>query len=508
MKKIIFLIVIIFYCNSLIAQESKLPVFVTDSLDNYIATAMTKWQIPGLSVAIVKDGKVILAKGYGVKNVGSNDPVDENTLFMIGSNTKAFTATAITMLQDEGLLNLNDKVRKWMPEFKLKDPLASNEIIIADLLSHRIGFETFQGDFTYWSSNLSRAEVIHKMGLIDAPYGFRTKYGYCNAAFLTAGELIPKVTGKSWEGTIKEKILSPLKMNRTLTLSTDFKTASNIALPYTIVDDKLTELPFFNIDNLAPAGSISSSAMEMSVWLLAQIDSGKIDSEQVIPKDAILALRNPYSIVRINPRDKQQNHFTLYGLGFDISDYNGKIVYGHTGGVDGFLSSVMFIPEEKLGVVVLTNTDQNYLFGSLRDQIRDAFLGLPYQNLSENFLAEFNKDKIKTKAKIDSLKKVIQLNNKPALPLEEYTGIYTNKLYGDIEIKLEDKNLNIYFSHHPDMVGKLEHIQNDNYLCTYSNPSMGIEEIPFKIENNKVIGFTLHVAGFIETTPYEFKKKQ
>jgi len=258
-----------------------------------------------------------------------------------------------------------------MPEFKLKDSLASNEIIIADLMSHRIGFETFQGDFTYWTSNLSRADVIHKMALIDALYSFRTKWGYCNAAFLTAGELIPKITGKSWEETVKEKILTPLKMNRTLMLSQEFKTASNAAFPFTIVNDKLTELPIPYIDNLAPAGSISSCVKDMATWLMVQL-----------------------------------------------------------------------------------------------------------------------------------------LFNKPSFSLENYTGTYTNEVYGDIAIKLEKNNLNIYFSHHPNLIGKLEHLKNDGFLCTYSNPTMGIVEIPFKVENEKVTGLTLRVADFVEFTPSIFVKNK
>ncbi len=508
MKKSVFLITFVFYLCTLTAQESKFPVFVTDSLENYITRGMTKWRIPGLSVAIVKDGKVLFIKGFGITRIGSKEPVDANTLFMIGSNTKAFTATTIAMLQEEGKLSLYDKVQKWMPEFKLKDSLASNEIIIADLMSHRIGFETFQGDFTYWTSNLSREEVIHKMSLINGLYGFRTKWGYCNAAFLTAGELIPRITGKSWEETVKEKILAPLKMNRTLMLSKELKRASNAAFPYTIVDDILTELPVPDIDNLAPAGSISSCAKDMATWLLVQLDEGKVDSIQVIPEKAIQAIRMPYSIRGIDPRDKQETHFYLYGLGLAINDRNGKLVYSHTGGVDGFLSSVMFIPEEKIGIVVLTNTDQNNFFQDLTNEICDAFLGLPYQDYSDKSLDIFKKNNNKSKVKIDSLRNVVKLFNKPSFSLENYTGTYTNEVYGDIAIKLEKNNLNIYFSHHPDLIGKLEYLKNEIFLCTYSNPEMGIVEIPFKVENDKISGLTLRVADFIEFTPYIFVKNK
>jgi hypothetical protein len=267
-------------------------------------------------------------------------------------------------------------------------------------------------------------------------------------------------------------------------------------------------LPIPYIDNLAPAGSISSCAKDMATWLLAQLNEGNVDSIQVIPEKAIQTIRMPYSIMGIDARDKQETHFYLYGLGLQINDRNGKLVYSHTGGVDGFLSSVMFIPEEKIGIVVLTNTDQNNFFQNLTDEIRDAFLGLPYQDYSDKSFDIFKKYINKSNAKVDSLRNVVKLFNKPSVSLENYTGTYTNEVYGDIAIKLEKNNLNIHFSHHPDLIGKLGYLKNDIFLCTYSNPEMGIVEIPFKVENDKVSGLTLRVADFVEFTPYIFVKNK
>ena len=208
--------------GGLYAQNDTVPHFVKDSLDAYTEKALTDWQIPGVAVCVIKNGKVVVMKGYGVKELGTNDKVDENTLFMIGSNTKAFTATALAMLDIEKKLSLDDKVTKWIPEFKLDNKAAGEQAIIRDLLCHRIGFRTFQGDFTYWTSDLSRKQVIEKMSHIKAEYPFRTKWGYTNAAFLTAGEIIPRATGISWEDFLKEKIFIPLGMNNTLALSKDF----------------------------------------------------------------------------------------------------------------------------------------------------------------------------------------------------------------------------------------------------------------------------------------------
>lgn len=506
MKRLLFLALAL-AALTVQAQDAKLPAFITDSLDTYIKTAMKDWNVPGLSVGIVKDGKVVFMKGYGVKETGKKDGVDENTLFMIGSNTKAFTATALTILETEKKLSVNDKVTKWLPAFKLNDELAAKEVTLTDLLSHQIGFETFQGDFTYWGSSLTREDVIRRMALVKAPYSFRKKWGYCNAAYTAAGEVIPSATGKSWEETVKEKILQPLKMDRTLMLSTEFASAKNAAVPHTIWKNNLSRIPNYNIDNLAAAASMSSSAKDMCNWLMAQIDGGKFENRQAISRDAIMATWKPYAIRRFDPRSTVKTHFYLYGLGFVISDRDGKVVVSHSGAVDGFLSSVTIVPEEKLGIVILTNTDQNSLYQNLADEIRDAFLGLPYTGFSKKAVKGFNDEAAATNKWLDSLNQVVAKRHQPATELKNFTGKFTNELYGDIEIKPDNQNLMIHFSNHPGMTGKLEHLKDNNFLCTYSNTTMGIREIPFTLENGKVTGLTLTVADWLEFTPYQFVRK-
>lgn len=512
MKKLIQKISFLLFLTCIIsiatveAQERKLPVFITDSLDNYIKTAIADWNIPGAAVAVVKDGNVVFMKGYGVTEAGGKEPVDENTLFMIGSNTKAFTATALSILQESGQMSMNDKVIRWMPEFRLRDSLATADLRICDLLSHRIGFETFQGDFTYWTSNLTRAQIIGKMALIHAPYPIRTTWGYCNAAFVTAGELIPRITGRKWEEVVRDSILKPLQMDRTIIMSSEMKDVKNIAYPHTIIDNKIARVKYANLDNLAAAGSIVSSASDMSHWLLAQLAMGKYNNKQVIPSGALQTIRKPYSIITSDPADDRLSHFYLYGLGLSINDLNGEILYSHTGGVDGFLSCVMFMPEEQLGIVVLTNSDQNGLYNTLASEIRDSFLGLPFKNYSGRSLARFRMNQAESTRVLDSLRSIVALGNKPILPLSSFTGRYTNELYGDIFINIEKDQLVISFSNHPDMKAMLQYIDNNSFLCTYSNPEMGIVEMPFRLTDGKVSGLTLRVSDFVEFLPYEFQK--
>lgn len=505
--KYFFTLLLGIFSSSLFAQT--IPTFISDSLDMYIQREMKAWEIPGLSIGIVKDGKVLLVKGYGVKEIGKNEAVDENTLFMIGSNTKFFTATTLAMLEAGGHADLDDKVQRWMPTFALRDPLASKAVTITDLLSHRLGFETFQGDFTYWTSNLSRAEVIQRMGVIETPHPFRTQWGYCNAAFVTAGELVPRIIGQSWEKTVKDSILTPLNMTRTTMIHSELVGATNAARAHSYLNGSIQPIPYCNIDNLGPAGSMASSAAEMTHWLLAQLDNGKYEGKQVIPTLAIAAPRTPQSIIATDPRNARNTHFYLYGLGLGVNDRAGKLVYAHTGGVNGFFSSVLFVPEAQFGVVILTNSDQNYFFQNLTDVIQDAFLGLPYQDFSARSRQGFMAERAQTQSIHDSVLKVVNQHIASPVPLERYAGNYENEVYGTISITVAGDHLEMHFSHHPNLAARLDHIGNGEFLCTLSDPVMssGADFVPFHITKNKVTGFTLKVAPFIDSFIYEFKKK-
>src|SRR6185369_13284013 len=229
-----------------------------------------------------------------------------------------------------------------------------------------------------------RKEVIEKMSHIKATYPFRTISGYTNAAFLTAGEIIPKATGMQWEDFIKSKIFEPLEMKNTLALSKDFPNAANKCSPYTKAEGKLMKIPFCLIDNLAPAGSISSSVNDLSHWVMMQLDKGIYQGKQVVPASAIDQTRLAHSILGNNPNPLfNKAHFSLYGLGWGLEEYEGRLIVSHTGGVNGFVTSVTLLPEEKLGIVVLTNTDQNAFYEALKWEILDAYLKLPYRNYSK-----------------------------------------------------------------------------------------------------------------------------
>ena len=497
---------LLFSSISSIAQSDSIPVFVRDSLDVYTNRALSDWQIPGIAVCIIKNGKVVTMKGYGVTELGTNNKVDENTLFMIGSNTKAFTATALALLDAEKKLSLDDRVTKWIPDFKLDNKLAGEQAIIRDLLCHRIGFRTFQGDFTYWTSNLTRKEVIEKMSHIKAQYEFRTRFGYTNAAFLTAGEIIPRVTGKTWEEFIKERIFDPLGMSRTLALSKDIPNATNAAKAYTMADGKLMLIPYGIIDNLAPAGSISSSVNDMSKWVMMQLDNGRYNGQQVIPATAINQTRQPHSILGNGGSMYNKGHFSLYGLGWFLEEYSGRRIVSHTGGVNGFVTSVTLVPEEKLGIIIFTNTDKNEFYEALKWEILDAYLGNIYRNYSKVYLNITNTQRT-VRARTDKqFHDSASLDLKTELPLNEYTGNYFNDVYGNMKVVMEQNELRMRFSHHPNMYAKLESLGGNRFYATFSDPEFDKAVFPFHVENGKVKSVTVKVADFIEYNPYEFMK--
>jgi CubicO group peptidase (beta-lactamase class C family) len=502
-KKLSTLLLLLNVC---VAWAQEIPSFVKDSLDNYVQRALTDWKIPGAAVCVVKDGKVVVMKGYGVKEAGGNTKVDENTLFMIGSNTKAFTATALAMLDADKKLSLNDKVQQWLPDFKLYDPWVAKEAIIRDLLCHRLGFETFQGDFMYFDSDLSLQEIRERFAKVKPLYSFRSRWGYTNAAFMTAGEIIPKVTGRTWAQFVHDSIFVPLQMNSSLVISKDMVTASNKATAHTVVNGQIKKIPYGRLENMAPAGAISSSVNDLSHWALMQLDNGKYDNKQIVPASAIAQTRTPNSILGNGGTLFNKGHFSLYGLGWFLQEYNGRKIVQHTGGVNGFVTGITLIPEEKLGIVVLTNTDANNFFEALKWEIMDAYLNLPYRNYSAVYLG-FQKQQDSISAKwLKEKRDTIAMNLQPSLSLQNFSGTYKHDIYGNMSIVLQNGKLVATFEHHKGRYADLEPLGGNRFLATFNDPLYGIKVWPFTIENGKIKSVTVTVADFVEFTPYEFYK--
>ena len=284
--------------------------FVRDSLTSYVQRGLKLWNIPGLAVVVVKNGQVVVSQGFGVKAVGKPEPVDGNTLFLIASNSKLFTGTAISQLVEEKKLKLDDPVRQYLPDFRLYDSVSTRLVTIRDVLGHRMGTKTFQGDFTFWDSNLSRTEILQKVRYLKPVGLFRQQYGYSNYGFLAAGEIIPVATGgTTLQDFVQQRLLTPLGMTNTYPVTAGASQRANIALPYTTAFGPLTRVPFDEVDNFGPAASLVSNVNDLSHWLRFQLDSGKYNGQRILPWATLRRTREGNTLVSASRSPVFPSHF-------------------------------------------------------------------------------------------------------------------------------------------------------------------------------------------------------
>lgn len=499
-----FLSVVLILCSALAISQT--PSFITDSLDSYIDRGMKQWQIPGLAIAVVKDGKVVVMKGYGVREWGKEDKVDENTLFIIASNSKLFTGTSLAKLDYEKKISLNDKVTQYIPWFRLYDSNATRMVNIRDLLCHRLGTKTFQGDFTFWDSNLPKDSIIWKMRYLKPPGVFRQDFGYCNSAFMLAGRILEKVTGESWNDYVQQNILTPLGMTNTFTSTAGIAQRNNVAVPHTNQFSSITPIPYDQVDNLGPATSMVSCVKDLSKWLMMQLDSGRYEGKRILPWAVVQKTRDANTIIGSRKSPGFPMHMRMYGLGVFMTDYAGRQVFWHTGGAFGMVTNVCFVPEENLGITILTNNDNQSFFEALRYQILDAYLGVPYTDRSKYQMGFFVQGKKETDEELAAMKKRVDQHNQPEIKLEDFTGDYYNTLYGKITIAKSNNMLICHFEHHPDLIGYMEYMGNNEFRMTYSNIGYGVSPAKFTLKDGKPWGVEIKANDFVEYDSYLFVK--
>lgn len=514
MKRLVFLLICWLVVPPLApAQENPLPTELHD-LEAYVQQAMQQWGVPGLSMAITYRGKVVYLKGFGVRENGKPDPVDGNTVFAVGSNTKAFTALMVSQLAHEGKLALDDQVTKYWPDFSLNDPSATALLTIRDLLTHRIGLGTWHGDLVAWGSTYSREDLIRMYHHIKPVYSFRSGFGYQNVAFLAAGELAAKRVGTSWDDWVMNRIFKPLAMSRSTTHFADLAGMDNVAAPHTAdYDGKLHVIPYRNIDNIAPAGSITSSAADMAHWIIMQADSlGRYDGREVFKPLVIKRthyLNNPIPYTPYDNPTYPETHLGGYGLGWFMRDYHGKMLYEHGGGVDGMISQTGFMPELNLGWVILSNRDTgNSLPTALMYHIVDAYLGLPRKDWSAFFLRAEKQNEAQTQQQWNAELRKKDPSKIPTLPYADYAGTYEHPHYGQVEIGLDGDGLFIRPQAHPGVVGRLTHWVQDRFLVTFNDLEFGRAFMPFKVENGRVVSFEVSIRPeFLDPLTYTFTRK-
>lgn len=489
-----------------------LPAALSD-LDEYVAHALQAWDVPGLALAIVKDDALVHARGYGRRELGRPDPVDADTLFATGSNTKAFTATALGLLVHEGKLSWDDPVTRYLPGFELYDPYVTHAITVRDLLCHRCGLATWAGDFTAYGSIYTRAEVLQRVRHIRPAFGFRAGFGYSNLMFLAAGQIIPAVTGQSWEDFVAARLLKPLGMVRSTLSVQTLANAGDVATPHTRAGERLVAVPYRAADPLAPAGALNSSARDMAQWLRLQLGDGEYAGTRLVDAAVIEETRIPHTPMRLDPMARElfpTRHFSAYGLGWFLADHHGRLLVSHGGGIDGMLSQCGFVPEERLGVVVLTNYDHHALHNALFSYVIDAYLGAASRDSSAFLLERFRQMERQLAQTWQQAEAARVPRTQPSLPLDAYTGTYVDTVYGTATIAVEDGALCLRLGGHPDVAGRLEHWHYDTFLCRWSDPVLDRSLVPFTLDaQGKAVEFKLQIRPeFIDPLEYAFRRVQ
>jgi CubicO group peptidase (beta-lactamase class C family) len=476
------------------AAQSLAPTTAPPDLDAYVASSMKTFDVPGMAVAIVKDGKIVAAKGYGLRKLGDATPVDEFTLFGIGSNTKAFTTAALATLIDEGKLSWDDPVYQRLPGFVMYDPYVSHEMTIRDLLTHRSGMGLGEGDLLFWPhSTYTREEIIHKLRFMKPASSFRSHYAYDNLLYMTAGQIIPAVTGTSWDDYIRQHIFTPLGMNHSNVTNANIKPGDNIAFPHSRMDGKLQVIHFEVLDNAGPAGAINSCAADMAKWIQLQLNRGKfIDHDgHLFTEQRSKEMWTPQTILPVGDPPPGlaglKANFADYALGWGLRDYHGRKLVGHTGGVAGFVSRVMLVPEENLGIVVLTNAEEGGAFDSILYHVLDHYFQLP----PTDWIAAFKTLKdTEEKEAAETMKKAEgarAADSKPSLPLDKYAGVYNDAWYGPITIRMDNGALVITFDHTPTMVGNLQPWQHDTFKAHWRDRTIEDAFVTFALNPDGTI---------------------
>lgn len=414
------------------------PMDRLEGLDAMVNKALGVFRVPGVAVGVIIDGKIVVAKGYGLRDQNNALPVTENTLFAIGSCTKAFTTHVLGQLADEGKISCDDPVIKYLPEFRLKDEYATYHITIRDLVTHQSGLP--RHDLLWYNSDLSRNDLLHRLRYLDASTDLRGKFQYNNLMYVVAALVIERVTGQTWEEAVQSRVFAPLGMSRSNFSVLDSQKSDDFSLPFREKNGSIQSIPFNNITIVGPAGSINSSVTDMLKWVGLQLSNGTFEGHQFLKKETLQAMHTPQVSLRTFP--EEGSSFLGYGLGWFTGMHEGRYYVFHGGGIDGFISSTGFLPKEKMGVVVLTNSDSGMMFAeSLARAILDQALGVAKDDWM-----------LTVKDRNDKMKSALQGNqgktNKDpsttagtAPPSKDYIGAFEHPGYGTIQVHKDGDSL-------------------------------------------------------------------
>lgn len=454
--------------------------------DAYAEQAMRDWRVPGMAVAVVKDDSVVYMRGFGVRELGRPEPVDAHTSFAIASTTKAFTATAVAMLVDEGKVRWDDPVSRHVPGFAVAaDPGLSGELTVRDLLSHRTGLPT--SDVLWYASGSSSEDILRRMRYLRPFASPRSRYMYNNNAYLLAGLVVQGASGMPWAEFVRTRILQPLGMDETLTGFAGLDARGNVAAPHLEVRDTVRPIPYRDFDNIGPAGSMNSSVHDMAKWMRAQLAGGvRPDGERLVSEIQHREMQSPQFIIpqsQFYPAARlARPNFTAYGLGWFMQDYRGRKVVMHTGSIDGMSALLALVPEERLGFVIYLNLDHAELRHALMYRVLDAYLGGPPRDWSTEVRAVYAPMAEQQRAREREMEAKRVPGTRPSLDLAGYAGTFADpdSLHPGLTVRVEGERLVAAMG--AGITGELEHWHHDVFRVRWADLSVGEDFLVYTID--------------------------
>jgi CubicO group peptidase (beta-lactamase class C family) len=496
------------------ATYSKAQVPSSAEIDQLAQKAIDGFGIPGVAIAIIKDGKVIHSKGYGVCSLQRSQKVDENTVFEIASNTKAFTAAAVGILVDEGKLSWDDKVQKYIPEFEMYDPYVSREFTIRDLLSHHSGLADGAGDLMILpdSTDFSIGDIIRNMKYLKPAYSFRTRFGYSNLLYTIAGEIVARRSGMSYDDFIEKRIMQPLGMNESAASYERLRDKSNVADAHALVNGKVQVVATNTLKRAHPAGGINASLADMEKWILLQLNDGKYGDKldkQLFSAQVHTELWAPQTLLPVYPWMGYDTHFAAYAMGFEVYNIMGNNRFlRHGGSLDGMMSQVFMLPELHIGVIILTNQEAFLGLNAIANQIKDRCLGInDSDRISEN-LARYQKgmkaDQDVKDSVEKSLQQIISKSGNNSEKEKTVVGRYEDVWMGTVLINKQNGKLMLSFKRSPKLTGNLYFYKDNTYVVKWNDRRMNADAyVKFETgKDGKASGFTL--AAISPDTDFSF----
>ncbi len=507
MKKFLF-IVCTLYSFRVTAQP-----LTSASIDSVAEKARIAFNVPGIAVAVIKDGKVIHSRGYGVRSLKSGLPVDENTLFGIASNSKAFTAFALGMLVEEGKISWDDKVRKWIPEFKLYSPYVTEEFTIRDLLTHRSGLGLGAGDLMFFpdSSNFELKDILYNLQFLKQVSGFRTKFDYDNNMYIVAGEVVKRASGMSWDDYVETRIMRPIGMNNSACSFDRLKDKSDVIDAHAEVEGKVRVIARSSMKVGHSAGGINSSIADLSKWVELLLAQGKYGPNLTNLYNSRIQkeIWSPQTIIQAGDPGYYNTHFKAYGLGFFIEDIKGYKELSHTGGLEGMVTQITMIPELQLGIIVLTNQQEGAAFISITNEIKDGYLGLPRKDWISELTISRNLSLSYNKTVTDPIWEEINKaqSGTAKIDFNIYTGAYQDPWFGEVTISM--KNGKIWFDskRSPKLTGEMLPFKGNSFVVKWRDRSMDADAfVMFHLnENGRADGMKMKAVSPLTDFSYDFQ---